>query len=158
MNNSNDNRHARRPNNNRNRNNGKPRRDGQRRGRPAGNGFSRPGPFGFKPKPISESQQMVANPFGFASHNKGSDVPQSGNSGRDQSQQNHQNRQQNHQQNQHRDNRRPYNNKNNNGGNRRPYKNKLRKPRRNPNNINRDGNNNSSNETLKAPEPPTTGE
>ena len=157
MNNSNDNRHARHPNNNRNRNNGKPRRDGQRRGRPAGNGFSRPGPFGFKPKPISESQQMVANPFGFASHNKGSDVPQSGNSGRDQSQQNHQNRQQNHQQNQHRDNRRPYNNKNN-GGNRHPYKNKLRKPRRNPDNINRDGNNNSSNETLKAPEPPTTGE
>lgn len=36
-----------------------------------GGGFSRPGPFGFKPKPIPTHVQMIANPFGFASHNVG---------------------------------------------------------------------------------------
>lgn len=33
-------------------------------------GYGRPGPFGFKRRPIDEEQQIIANPFGFASHNK----------------------------------------------------------------------------------------
>lgn len=34
-----------------------------------GRGFSKPGPFGFKPRPQSNKEQAAANPFGFASHN-----------------------------------------------------------------------------------------
>lgn len=34
-----------------------------------GQGFQRPGPFGFKPRPMAASEQAAANPFGFASHN-----------------------------------------------------------------------------------------
>lgn len=40
--------------------------------KPSGNrgtGFSRPGPFGFKARPLPFKEQAVANPFGFASHN-----------------------------------------------------------------------------------------
>lgn len=33
-------------------------------------GYGRPGPFGFKRRPIDEEQQIIANPFGFASHNR----------------------------------------------------------------------------------------
>lgn len=32
----------------------------------------RPGPFGFKAVPQTPTQQAIANPFGFASHNAGS--------------------------------------------------------------------------------------
>lgn len=34
-----------------------------------GGGFQRPGPFGFKPRPVSDREAAQANPFGFASHN-----------------------------------------------------------------------------------------
>lgn len=34
-----------------------------------GGGFQRPGPFGYKPRPMGMLEQKAANPFGFASHN-----------------------------------------------------------------------------------------
>ena len=154
---SNGNRHGRRPSNS-HYSSGKPHRDGQRRGKPAGNGFSRPGPFGFKPKPISESQQMVANPFGFASHNKGADAPHRSSDERRQSRpvSAHQNLRAPSQP-QDSGAQRPQNGFEKRGDSR-PHKSRIRKPRRgNFNNSNRDANKSISTESPKASEPADDG-